>query len=400
MKTLLINLGALCCAVSVFIGAIAYVAHETPAQALLPPERVVENDEEFWQDDDLLITDLMNPPLSSEASSEEPSNEALSDDELSSEEVSSTPSSVPSSKEAVSSKAPPSSTPVSSAPPSSAPPSSEPSSEEPSSEEPSSEEVSSEEQTPPPVTGDYAGILDMLAGAVQREIVGVNTPPKAAYYEAYKAQAVASHTYMEYHKALTGSYPTMSYCTPNQATVDLVAEVLNELIYDQNGRLINSVYHAASGGHTQSASYVWGNSLSYLQGVTSAYDDYSQQSVLSISEVEQKLNNYGISTFSDPSSWFDLAGATLTDGGFVQSISICGQAVSGRKLRENILGLANLKSPKIVDITISGDSFIFSTKGFGHGAGMSQDGARGYAANEGWSYKDILTHYYTGVSVY
>ena len=36
-----------------------------------------------------------------------------------------------------------------------------------------------------------------------------------------------------------------------------------------------------------------------------------------------------------------------------------------------------------------------TTKGYGHGVGMSQYGANGMAKN-GYNYKDILTHYYPG----
>ena len=37
--------------------------------------------------------------------------------------------------------------------------------------------------------------------------------------------------------------------------------------------------------------------------------------------------------------------------------------------------------------------------GFGHGVGMSQCGTVGYAAEEGMGYRDILKHYYSGVSI-
>ena len=37
------------------------------------------------------------------------------------------------------------------------------------------------------------------------------------------------------------------------------------------------------------------------------------------------------------------------------------------------------------------DSFVFTVRGYGHGCGMSQFGAIGYASN-GWSYADILAH--------
>lgn len=43
----------------------------------------------------------------------------------------------------------------------------------------------------------------------------------------------------------------------------------------------------------------------------------------------------------------------------------------------------------------SKDTFVFSGEGWGHGVGMSQYGAKGMA-EAGFSYEEILTHYYTG----
>lgn len=37
-------------------------------------------------------------------------------------------------------------------------------------------------------------------------------------------------------------------------------------------------------------------------------------------------------------------------------------------------------------------------RGYGHGVGLSQYGANGMA-KAGYSYRQILTHYYTGVSI-
>lgn len=50
------------------------------------------------------------------------------------------------------------------------------------------------------------------------------------------------------------------------------------------------------------------------------------------------------------------------------------------------------------DIDVSGDSVTFTTYGYGHGVGLSQVGANGYA-NAGWNYEQILKHYYTGVQL-
>lgn len=43
-------------------------------------------------------------------------------------------------------------------------------------------------------------------------------------------------------------------------------------------------------------------------------------------------------------------------------------------------------------------TLVIDGAGFGHGVGMSQEGARGYAEH-GWSYEQILAHYYTGTSL-
>ena len=45
-----------------------------------------------------------------------------------------------------------------------------------------------------------------------------------------------------------------------------------------------------------------------------------------------------------------------------------------------------------------GTTFTIAGAGFGHGVGMSQCGMVGYAQEQGMGYRDILRHYYTGVS--
>lgn len=47
---------------------------------------------------------------------------------------------------------------------------------------------------------------------------------------------------------------------------------------------------------------------------------------------------------------------------------------------------------------VTATTFFVSGRGWGHGVGMSQYGALGYA-NEGWTYDQILAHYYTGAEL-
>ena len=225
---------------------------------------------------------------------------------------------------------------------------------------------------------DDEDLIYIISGAVQCEIVGTGTTPIPQYYEAYKAQAVACRSYMENYKKTYGRYPSMSFKTPHQKTIELVRSVYHEVMY-YGASPANAVYHAASGGHTQSSQYVWGGSLAYLTAVESAYDELPSSFSISAENARQKLAASGILV------------------GFVYTIPVCGVKVKARILRDQVFGSNSLKSTKITAITVSGDTITFSTLGYGHGVGMSQRGALGYSA-AGWGYRQILTHYYKGVT--
>jgi stage II sporulation protein D len=47
---------------------------------------------------------------------------------------------------------------------------------------------------------------------------------------------------------------------------------------------------------------------------------------------------------------------------------------------------------------VTATTFVVSGRGWGHGVGMSQYGAMGYA-NDGWTYDQILAHYYVGAEL-
>ncbi|MDI9514344.1 MAG: amidase enhancer, partial [Bacillota bacterium] len=42
--------------------------------------------------------------------------------------------------------------------------------------------------------------------------------------------------------------------------------------------------------------------------------------------------------------------------------------------------------------------YVFTGKGWGHGVGMSQEGAKGFA-RQGYTYDQILKHYFTGITI-
>ena len=79
--------------------------------------------------------------------------------------------------------------------------------------------------------------------------------------------------------------------------------------------------------------------------------------------------------------------------GRVATLSVDNKNYSGRQVRE-ILGL----SSSCFTIEYVNNNYVFTTKGSGHGVGMSQYGAQGMAL-EGSGYKEILNHYYTGIEI-
>ncbi|MBR1554706.1 MAG: hypothetical protein IJ644_04850, partial [Oscillospiraceae bacterium] len=64
--------------------------------------------------------------------------------------------------------------------------------------------------------------------------------------------------------------------------------------------------------------------------------------------------------------------------------------------REDIV-ISNDPTPSAVNVEdVPAGSFAFTTYGWGHCVGMSQNGANFYAIYGGWNYQDILFHYYPG----
>ncbi len=247
----------------------------------------------------------------------------------------------------------------------------------------------------------YADAVTVLSGITQAEIVGgVAGAPDSRYAEAYKAQAVAAHSYVAYYNN-QGTAPTVYLQVPHSQTVRYVEQVAGQMVYS-GGSPIMAVYSASAGGHTVGSQYVWGGTVSYLTGVESKYDeDNSTVSVTSAQLRETLLSkNSSLDLSGDPSTWLTVV--STGDDGVVHRLRIGGSGgnvtVYGNTFRES--WFSRIRSPKFtISYDGASDTFTFSARGYGHCVGMSQVGAMGYARYEGWNYVQILTHYYTGTTV-
>lgn len=237
-------------------------------------------------------------------------------------------------------------------------------------------------------------------------VVGAEMPAEFNL-EALKSQAIIARTYalnsISQGKFLTDSESTQSYKDNDQLKTlwgnkyDTYykkiknAVIMTEGLYlSYNGQYIDAVYHSTSNGYTESSINVWGNYHPYLVSVESVYDSlnpsYEKQKSFTYEEISDKLDmdiNYETN--------FDII--SKTPSGRVESISINDKIYKGIELR-NILGLRSTD----FDIEKKDESIIFITRGYGHGVGLSQYGANGMA-KAGYTYEQILKHYYSGVSI-
>lgn len=243
---------------------------------------------------------------------------------------------------------------------------------------------------------------DYIIGVVSCEM------PASFDNEALKAMAVAARTFALYKMKGKKTYDLTS-TTKDQCYIDkfemyskwgknyekyynIIKKAVNDtkgeyLTY--NGDVIISFYFSISNGYTEPCEHVFSQKLDYLVSVDSSWDkNYSyKQSTIEfdikdffkrLNIKDKKINKININRYKTNR---------------VKNIKINSYSFNGTKFRK----LLNLKS---TDFTIeyNDKKVIISTKGYGHGVGMSQYGAQSMA-KVGYKYDEILKYYYKGVKL-
>ncbi len=244
-----------------------------------------------------------------------------------------------------------------------------------------------------------------LYGVVRSEM-NPSWPPEALRAQAIAARSLALYSAGRFAaegydvRATTESqvYGGVAAEDPRtSAAVDATRGVV--LLYD--GRVVFAPYHTDSGGATESSEFVWGGMLPHLRGVA---DPHSREAPnhewtlrVGLPTIEARASRTGRPlpglqrldvAATSPSGRVAMLRAHTTSG----TVEFRGTDFRG------LIGSSALRSTLFV-MRQAGDGGVqFSGRGFGHGVGMSQWGARSLAL-AGRGHAEILRYYYTGVTV-
>lgn len=253
-------------------------------------------------------------------------------------------------------------------------------------------------------------------------VIAANMP--AGYeMEALKAQAVIVRTYALYNiKLLTKDNPGKTSFTTSELGLSYISldsleqfwgaeeyknyfsklenavfATKDEVLLYKND-LILPVFFDTSSGFTRSASEAWGINIPYLVSVPSK-KDVTSTSYLKIMEYDAKdlirlLGTYYTNLKLSADKIFKEISVTSRDStGYALNVDLGGLTVSG----EEFAKAAGLPSNHFYIENYEGKVRIICN-GAGHGVGLSQYGANAMA-EEGLKYTEILTYYYSGVSI-
>lgn len=229
--------------------------------------------------------------------------------------------------------------------------------------------------------------------------------------EALKAQAVAARSYvlkkMSYNKEkeydvvdtvmnqvyLDNDYLKKTWGKDYVKKINKLKTAVIETNYqyvDYNGNIADTMFFSTSVGETENSEEVFSNKVPYLKSVSSTWDEISPVYKLNY---QFKLNEFLNKLDLPYSNFVKLEVIDSTSTGRVKKIKINEKTFDGSVVVTKL----KLKSNHFT-IKQDGDTINIMTKGYGHGVGMSQYGAQGMALN-GYSYEEILMHYYQGTSI-
>jgi len=262
---------------------------------------------------------------------------------------------------------------------------------------------------------------EYLKGVVPSEM------PASWSAEALKAQAVAARTYAYYELAAnianqdenitqensgaqlddTVTYQAYTGLNNNTAATNNAIELTRGELMLYNGKVIKAFFHADSGGHTEDAKNVWGVDYPYIIGKKEIYPEGSIPGskwnlTTTVEKIQKKLYDNFLIGENETILSLSIKREHLLPS--TRPMWIMVNFLDGREKRilaTDFSYIFNLKSPwiRFTNESFMGRTIQIEGRGFGHGAGMNQWGARVLVDKLKMTYNEVLHFYYTDIEI-
>lgn len=237
---------------------------------------------------------------------------------------------------------------------------------------------------------------DYLLGVLGSEM------PTSFPEEALKAQAVAARTYalekklealdQPFHMGASVIHQVYGGLREEDPRTRAAVEATRGEVLTWELQPIEAYFHASCGGRTEDGADALGRDLPYLKSVSCPCGDLPAAR-WEVTVPRRELER----TFGIRDGELRIAGRTRT-GRVSRLVASNGRVIDAVSFRAK-LGYTRIKSLSF-DVTPAqnGDGLHFTGRGYGHGAGLCQWGAKVMAAR-GATYREILAHYYPGTEL-
>lgn len=239
--------------------------------------------------------------------------------------------------------------------------------------------------------------------------------------ETLKTQAVAARTYSVYHLVYARRFASERTWDVDD-TINFQAYTGTSLVSDRTdqaiaetdgqiltfrGNVIQAFYHADSGGQTEDALSVWSQTIPFTVARPEVPEGQVGKNIweksFAIASLERELRQAGLLAVGRSVKSVVVPVVGRSPSGRVKSLAFLDSAGEHKSFSLNILrkAVGQLNSPLF---TLERDPKKPKTiwvrgVGFGHGVGMSQQGAAALAGQKAWSYKQILGYYYVNTTL-
>lgn len=164
------------------------------------------------------------------------------------------------------------------------------------------------------------------------------------------------------------------------------------VIVDENNKMISAAFHSNSGGQTMNSEDVWTIATPYLRSVVDTFSLSGKNAKWEKTMPTSEWLNYLKTKHNYPID-DSLKRHNCLHFNQVKRKVWLDEGIALKDIRRDL----NLKST-FFSITESGTNVIFTGKGYGHGVGMSQEGAI-RMIQLGYSYEDVIHFYYKNVNL-